>query len=461
MPINTPTPFKSVKRNIVTRISFYTFSLALLCASAKPAQGQSVHVSSLDSLFQEAAARNILQGSVLVSYQDKVVYKKAFGKASAEYGIRNDVNTKYKLASLSKTFTAVIIMQLVQEGKLSVTDVISDHLDWYPKNIGYFVNIQNLMRMTSGIQNYTSFYNFTEDIMPVDFKVKDYIMNYCTTGLLFQPGSDSFDYSNSNYYILGAIIESVTGKSFADVVQERIFDPLGMDHSGYYLNTGIYKNMATGYSVEPVREVAAYYDQSSAYSTGGLYSTVEDMYKFDQGLYSNKFLLKKYRDEIFTNPYPANPNSWGYAWEFITDSIVYKSGNITGFRTVFLRNLSNHTSIVILNNTDNSNSTGQNILVGILKILAGGYFASAPPPQQDISILMVDIIRKKNVDAAISAYLKISGHPVEAARWMINDTELLTVGQYLLTNHNNVGAQKIYALLAREFPNSNYATFKK
>ena len=440
-------------------------TIALFLSTGFFAFAQKPNVAKIDTFFTRVAQRGIFQGSVLLSVNNMPIYQKGFGYANIEHKVKNTVSTKFRLASLSKTITAIAIMQLVQEEKLNVTDRISDILDWYPKAIGNFVSIQDLMLMNSGIPSYTNNYDFVSFTSRSNSQfTREFILRYCTPAtLMFQPGSDQFNYSNSNYYILGAIIEQVTGKPYADVVNENIFKRIGMTNSGYYYNTGLYDNFATGYSVEPVTQVAAYYDQTSAYSTGGLYSTVEDLFKLDQALYSEKLLQKKYIDEIYKDRFPKDltGNSWLYGWQYVPNTqktMVYKTGILWGSRTLFLRDLANHNSIILLNNTDNGNSTGFALLANLLYLLKG----SEPPlpVKQDICILMADIINTKGVDIAIEKYKEIKVS-TSAADWEITDAELYTIGKFLLDRNDQAGASKIFKLIASDFPASIYATYQE
>jgi len=441
------------------------FAMAtLLPAILNNAYAQKNLTAKLDSFFTSVANRGILSGAVLVSVNNAVVFKKGFGYASNEFKVKNETSTKFRLASLSKTVTSIAIMQLVQEGKIKVTDRISDILPWYPKAIGYCVTVQNLLMMNSGLGSYTSYYDFTNYTSREDnASVRDFVLRYCTTtALAFQPGSDQFSYSNTNYYILGAIIEQVTGESYEKVIDQKIFKPLDMTNSGYFSNTGMYDNMALGYSVEPVRAVGDYVDQTSTYSTGGLYSTVEDLFKLDQGLYTDKILKHEYVKEIYKNRFPNDNsgNAWLYGWQLVpnTTTMFYKTGILLGYRTLFLRDTVNHNSITILDNNDNENCYGIPVIADVLTMIAG---KNPPMPvQQDICILMVDLIKEKGVNYAIDRYKQIKASK-DSANWVISDAELFTVGQYLISNNQLNNADAIFAQLSADFPKSVYATYKR
>jgi len=436
--------------------------VVLLCSQNLNAQNFSEN--KIDTFFDSLASRGIFQGSVLISVNNEVAYKKGFGFADIAQKAKNNPSTKFRLASLSKTITVIAIMQLVQEGKLKVTDRISDVLEWYPVPLGNFVSIQDLMMMNSGIPSYTNSYDFVFYTSRANQpSVREFIVRYCSGPLKFQPGSAQFEYSNSNYYILGAIIEKVTGKPYAEVIEERIFKRVGMSNSGYYYNTSIYENMATGYSLSPVTQVAGYYDQTSAYSTGGLYSTVEDLFKLDQALYGEKLLKKQYINEIFKNRYPEDKTgeSWLYGWQVVpgtNSTMVYKTGLLWGARTLFLRDLANKNAIILLTNTDNNNGTSLNMIVNLLSLIKG----DTPPlvVQQDIGPVMVKLIKEKGVDEAIKNYKRIKAGK-DASSWVLSDSELFNVGQYLITTNNLAGADKIFMLLSTDFPESVYATYRK
>lgn len=424
--------------------------------SCHPGFAQKADVDSIDTYLTDAANRGILEGSVLVSKDNKIIYQKSFGMANREFKIKNAANTKFRIASVSKTFTALLIMQLYQEGKLTLEDRISDHLPWYREDVGYSVSLHDLLRMNSGIPTYSSYYDFATDIAMLDVEPKKYIETYCSSPLTFQPGGTTYLYSNTNYYILGAIIEAVTGKSYEEALHEKILGPLKMTNSGYFENTGIYENMATGYQVDPTLARAAYFDQSSAWAAGGLYSTAEDLYLFHQGLYSDALLDKKYRDIMFHNPTPATTN-YCSGWEAVEQNAVYKTGVLYGFRHVLYRGLSDRYSIIILNNTDNSNA--QWLALGILHYLNVGDNPMVPA-KQAISIVMIDAYNKGGITAAVNLFNSINSDPAKKEKYEINDTELLEVGQYLLKNDDLEGASQVFALISQNFPNSYYANFK-
>ncbi|MGK0388068.1 MAG: CubicO group peptidase (beta-lactamase class C family), partial [Maribacter sp.] len=253
------------------------------------------NVDKIDKLISTYADYGQFNGSVLVAEKGKVIYKKGFGLANMEWNIPNQVDTKHRLASVSKQFTAMLTMQLVAENKLELNEPISTYLPDYPKENGDIITLHHLLTHTSGIPNYTSFSGYRE--MMRDFISPEGIVKiFADSTLKFTPG-ERFSYSNSGYALLGVIIEKTTGKSFEEVLKEKILQPLKMNNTGYDNHRTVLKNRAAGYNKSGRNFTnASHIDMSVGYTAGGIYSTVEDMYLWDQALYTEKLLPKKYLD---------------------------------------------------------------------------------------------------------------------------------------------------------------------
>jgi len=177
---------------------------------------------------------------------------------------------------------------LVDEDKISIDGKLTDYLDYYRKDTGGKITVHHLLTHTSGIPSYTGFEGFFANDSRDTYKPKDFIEKYCMRDLEFEPGS-KFVYNNSAYFILGALIEEVSGKTYKEFLQERIFDPLGMYDSGYDNHNRIIKNRARGYRLKFGKiENDNYLDMSIPFSAGSWYSTVENLYKWDRELYELK-----------------------------------------------------------------------------------------------------------------------------------------------------------------------------
>src|SRR6478672_6023265 len=259
------------------------FAAILLITSASHTLAQD-HFAKIDALLKQYSDFGLFQGSVLVSDRGKI-YEKGFGLANKEWDIPNAPDTKFRLGSITKQFTATLILQLIEQGKVKLDGKITDYLTDYRKDTGDKVTIQHLLTHTSGIPNYTSRPDFMTKISRDPYPVMDFVKKYASDDLEFEPGS-KFSYDNGGYFILGAIIEKVTGKSYEQNLREKIFDPLGMTDSGYDHSETILPKRATGYGKMPTGFVnSAYMDMSIPYAAGSLYSTARDLYKWDRALY--------------------------------------------------------------------------------------------------------------------------------------------------------------------------------
>src|SRR5688572_29977769 len=245
-------------------------------------QSSSDKARKIDEVLSAANKYHLFNGSVLVSENGKVIHKKGYGQANMEWNIPNAPDTKFRLGSITKQFTSALILQLVDEGKVKLDGKLSDYLPAYRKDIGDKVTVHQLLTHTSGIPSYTGLPGFFANVSRNPYKVEDFVKQYASNDLEFEPGS-KFSYNNSGYFLLGAIIEKVTGKSYEQALKENVFEPLGMKNTGYDHFDTLIEKRATGYQKTANGFInAPYLDMSIPYAAGSLYSTVEDLYLWDQ-----------------------------------------------------------------------------------------------------------------------------------------------------------------------------------
>lgn len=310
----------------------------------------------LDAYLNELSEQKRFSGSVLVAKDGQILLSKGYGMANYEHDVPNMPQTKFRLASITKQFTATAIMLFQERDLLSVTDTISKYIPDYPN--GDKITIHHLLTHTSGIPNITSFPDYKKKkIKP--HTLERLIERFKNKPLDFEPG-ERFQYSNSGYMLLSYIVEKVSGQKYEVFVTENIFKPLGMNDSGFDTSSAILKNRASGYSLEnDVLVNSDYIDMSFPAGAGALYSTVEDLYRWDRALYSNKLLSKKSIDTIFfayknvTADKKQDFPGYGYGW--ITRkskgrSIVEHSGAIEGFSNDIRRYLEEKLCVIVLGN---------------------------------------------------------------------------------------------------------------
>jgi CubicO group peptidase (beta-lactamase class C family) len=339
--------------------------LVLALFSLLPAQAVAVAQSGpvadakakkIDELMTLYHSLGQFNGSVLVAEKSRVIFKKGYGMANMEWNIPNAPDTRFRLGSITKQFTSMLIMQLVDQGKIKLDGKITEYLPDYRKETGDRVTVHHLLAHTSGIPSYTSQPGFFPNVSRNPYKVDDFVKTHTSGDLAFEPGS-KFVYNNSGYFLLGAIIEKITGKTYEQALKENIFDPLGMKSSGYDHHETIMQKRATGYEKRQSGIITApYLDMSIPYAAGSLYSTVEDLYLWDQALYTDKLVSAKSKELMFK---PVL-NNYAYGWAVPTAkigntqdtvSVVAHGGGINGFNTVITRQVDDRHLIVLLNNT--------------------------------------------------------------------------------------------------------------
>ncbi len=336
-------------------------STLILLALGVPCQGQqnSELATQIDRIMQAHATVGEFNGSVLVSRREQIIYEKGFGSANLEWNVPNDVTTKFEIGSMTKQFTAVLVLQFVNEGKIRLDGHLSDYLPYYRKDTGTRVTISELLSHTSGIPNFTDLPGFLEGPSSrVHHAVREFVEGFCSGDLRFEPGT-KFEYSNSGYFLLGAVLEQISGVSYEQLLQARIFNPLGMKDSGYTHFDNIIKHRAAGYEHSPSGlQNARYYDMSVPFAAGALYSTVEDLSLWDQALYGERLLPAELRDLLFK----PNLEHYGYGWAILVpaagspyagESIPMHGGAIFGFQSVIERIIQHRELIALLDNHDN------------------------------------------------------------------------------------------------------------
>ncbi|HWO00616.1 MAG TPA: serine hydrolase domain-containing protein, partial [Blastocatellia bacterium] len=271
------------KRFLEIRIQTFVIAIAWLLAAQTSVRAQD-KAAKIDELMKVYNSYRQFNGAVLVAENGKVIFKKGYGMANMEWNIPVETDTKFRLGSITKQFTSMLILQLVQEGKIKLEGKLTDYLPDYRKDTGDRITIHQLLNHTSGIPSYTGLPNFFQEISRNPYSVSDFVKKYTSGDLEFEPGT-KWNYNNSGYFLLGAIVESVTGKPYEQALKERIFDPVGMKNTGYDHYATILAKRAAGYEKRPGGFInAPYLDMSLPYAAGSLYSTVEDLYLWDQAL---------------------------------------------------------------------------------------------------------------------------------------------------------------------------------
>ena len=307
--------------------------------------------SELDEILESYVNMEAFGGSVMIARDEKVLFSKGYGFADREEEIPNTPQTKFRLASITKQFTAAAILLLQAEGELDAQDLICDYLPDCPP-AWEAITIHHLLTHTSGIPNFTEFPDYTSSIATPS-PPRETMNRFVDMPLDFRPGED-WSYSNSGYILLGLIIEQAAGQPYEAFLQESIFTPHKMANTGYDHNLD---DIAVGYAG---MSEAVFIDMSTPYAAGGLYSTVEDLYLWDQSLFAGRVLSQDLLSEMFTEHVPIpgfDGLAYGYGW-FIGEEnghrVIEHGGGIDGFATSNAHYPDEKVTLILLSNLENS-----------------------------------------------------------------------------------------------------------
>jgi CubicO group peptidase (beta-lactamase class C family) len=310
--------------------------------------------ADLDNLVQEGA----FSGSVLIAQGDNVLLSAGYGMADVENNVPNTPQTRFHIGSVTKQFTAMAVLILRAQGRIDLEDRVCSHIPDCPDHWKE-ITIHPLLTHSSGLPDSWSFYA-DKNKPGVSYNPEEIIDWFEDAPLDFEPG-DRFSYSNTGYLLLGYLVEQVSGQSYEVFLRQQIFEPLGMTNTGRAHDD---TDLAVGYNTNGFE--AEFINPSLAYSAGGLYSTVEDLHRWDQSLYTEELIPEELLDTMFTPfiltphlPYapPYDQASYGYGWfvgEHLGRRVAGHGGTYNGFRALIERYPDDEISIIILSNLGSS-----------------------------------------------------------------------------------------------------------
>jgi CubicO group peptidase (beta-lactamase class C family) len=323
-----------------------TAAVAVLAACGWVLLGQDVP-ARMDEVVQRYAANRQFMGSVLVARDAGVLFDKGYGFANLEWDTPNTPDTKFRLGSITKQFTAACVLLLEERGKLKTDALVKKYLPDAPAAWDK-ITIYNLLTHTSGIPNLTAFPDYRSTMMLPSPPEKT-VARFRGKPLDFQPG-EKFSYSNSNYILLGYLIEKITGQSYVTFLQENVLTPLGLKDTGYDSQSAIIRHRALGYTPRPGGMVnAGYVDMTIPYAAGALYSTTGDLLRWEQGLFGGKLLAAESLRKMTT------PFKGGYGCGLLIQTtnghkVIQHGGSINGFNTFLAYYPEDKLTVVVLSN---------------------------------------------------------------------------------------------------------------
>ncbi|MCJ8211702.1 beta-lactamase family protein [Mucilaginibacter sp. RS28] len=334
--------------------------LLLLSIGSLPIQAQP---KKLQSFINGYVAKHQFDGTILIQENGKVSYHKSYGLVNREFALPATNDTRYKICSITKSFTAVLILQLYDAGKIDLNAKMKTYLPNYKGEAGDKVSIHQLLNHTSGMSNTDTIKSFENAIKyGVSFYQKPYttdqlLDNFASYPLVNNPG-EKFDYNNGDYIILGKILEGIYKKPYEEILNERLLKPLGMANSGMLSQAKLVKRLANTYMMRKdvghlVPDLPVYME--NWYAAGGMYSTTADLLKFWNAVYDLKLISKRALDLMLT----PGLGEYGYS-VWISDSKgknnkykrMERFGSIMGANDIVVRYLNKDLTIIILSNTN-------------------------------------------------------------------------------------------------------------
>ena len=311
--------------------------------------------TKLDEMLTKTYPADKPGAAVIVVRGGKILFRKGYGMANLELGVKVEPEMVFRLGSITKQFTAVCILMLLQQGRLDIHDEITRFLPDYPTG-GRRITVEHLLTHTSGIKSYTDMPEWLP-LWRKDMSLDEMIALFKDQPFGFEPG-EQFLYNNSGYILLGAIIEKASGMSYADFVQRNIFDALGMAHSCYDQTERILPGRVSGYSKGTDGYInAPYLSMSQPYAAGALASSVDDLAKWDAALYTDKLLPPDLLAKAWAPSKLNNGDStgYGYGWavgEYEGLTFIEHGGGINGFATDGVRVPAEKVYVAVLTNLD-------------------------------------------------------------------------------------------------------------
>ncbi|MGH7983748.1 MAG: serine hydrolase domain-containing protein [Candidatus Udaeobacter sp.] len=359
--------FRSRSAATVFKAAGTGFLSAILCSCT----GASSSKNKIEQILQQYHRNGKFSGSALVGYRDTVVYQGAFGLADETWKIANTPATRFQIGSLTKQFTAALILELAQQGRLNLDATLSIYLPEYRRDVADAVTIRELLGHSAGVPDFVH----RSDIMQIvkePATPQEVISNYCSDALEFTPGTQ-FKYSNCGYLILGALYQQVTGETYADGLR-RLTTRAGVTDTDISGPRAIVPRLATAYVFENGQQIKApYIDWSVAFSSGAVYSTVQDLWRWRGELLAGRVLGEKGTKEIFA----LRPFGYSFGWHvgrtnqaqlrtFLASDydaqpapdsadllLASHSGDLPGFHSCMTLFLDRTWTVILLDNHDN------------------------------------------------------------------------------------------------------------
>lgn len=305
-------------------------------------------IAALENYVEGYEERGYFNGTLLLAKDNQILLQKAMGYANLEHSVKNTTKTRFRIGSITKGFTAMAVLLLCEKGLLRLEDPIQLYLE----DVAYEdrVTIHHLLTHTSGIPSFTSLPDYWATTMRLPTTLQQIVRSIARLPLDYAPGT-RYEYSNSGYILLTAIIEKVSSTSYASFLREHIWLPIGMQDTGCEENRAVIKGLATGYTVWGDFIHTEFIDMTIPRGAYGMYSTVEDLWKWDQALYTEQLISAEWMAKLF-EPHASH---YGYGWAVHHHGgkkVISHFGDINGFQSDLYRCVDDRLVVIALSNVN-------------------------------------------------------------------------------------------------------------
>ena len=428
---------------VVRFVASLLFVVSLIASPTGASQGVTAEIEALMAAYHEAGLFN---GTVLVADGGEVIYEKGFGHADQSWSIPNGADTRFRIGSVTKQFTAALVLQLAEQGLIDLDAPLTTILPDYPAAQGDRVTVHQLLSHTAGIPEHVGRPGFDE-IMRDPVVPDSFLSVFSGQDLDFEPGT-AFRYSNSGYYLLGVLIEHVTGQPYALALQERLLGPLGLEAIGYDEGRDVLPQMARGYSRSLGGFVhAPYFDPSVPYAAGMMYATARALFRWTVALHAGEPFHQPETLDRMTTPVRSQ-----YAYGLGVSDLpvgerpvraIGHDGDVPGFSSFLVTFPDTDRTIVVL---DNAGDRTQPIAMDLARVLYG---QPVTLPTPSLSVELVDVIESEGIDAAVARYHDWVGRGAETT-----EDDLNGLGYAYLQRGDTATALRLFALNVEAYPES-------
>ena len=416
-------------------------------------------ISRIDALMRAYTELEQFSGVVLVAEEGRVLYREGLGLADRELGVGASPENRFVIGSMTKAFTAVLVLQQANQGRLQLETPVVAYWPEFPDPSGGKITIRHLLRHRSGLHHWGAVDGFLLEEARLSHEPEEIVELYAEQGLRFDPDEDEA-YSSLGYYILGVVLEKVTGKSYGDLLRERIFEPLGMSASALDDHATILPGRVRPYRynfLEARYDNAEYRDPSTTYATGGIISTVDDLLKWDQALYGERLLPEALRGMLFD----PEQGEAAFGWRKIVregegegggegEMALWHIGSVTGYRTQITRLPDSRRTVILLTNLRDADVFGMS--AAIVDVLYGGELVL---PKRSLMKEVLSVSSERGADAAIIRFDEIiEGH---ADKYRSEPTELLIAAIELRSDDACDRAAPLYEHWLKTYEGHRYA----